>query len=201
MKQMPRPAVAQAGGYGCVGAAWQAHGDEIRAFLRRRLGDAHAADDVLQDVFFKAMRQGKAFCALDDPRAWLYKVARNALVDRSRTAHPAEPIEPLAEVLPAHEADPVPAVDALTGCLQRVLGELSAADADVLRACDIEGQTQGDYAQAHGLSLPAVKSRLLRGRERLRRRLVQVCRVRFDGLGQVSGHEGRAAEPEPDPGA
>lgn len=191
MRPVPPPLVPRAGGYACVGAAWQAHGEEIRGFLRRRLGDAHAADDVLQDVFFKAMRQGQAFCKLDDPRAWLFKVARNALVDRLRTTHPAEPIEPLAEALPAHETEPVSAVDALTGCLQRVLGELSPADADVLRACDIQGQTQADYAQSHGLSLPAVKSRLLRSRERLRRRLVQVCRVRFDGLGQVSGHEGR----------
>jgi RNA polymerase sigma-70 factor (ECF subfamily) len=197
MKQLPRPVTPQAGGYGCVGAAWQAHGEEIRGFLRRRLGDAHAADDVLQDVFFKAMRQGKAFCALDDPRAWLFKVAHNALVDRARTAHAAEPIEPLAELLPAHESEPVSAVDALTGCLQRVLGELSSDDADVLRACDIQGQTQADYAQAQGLSLPAVKSRLLRARQRLRRRLVEVCRVRFDDLGQVSGHAGRTPAPDP----
>ena len=51
------------------------------------LSDGDAADDVLQDVFVKAMRQGQGFCSLDNPRAWLFQVARNALVDRARTAH------------------------------------------------------------------------------------------------------------------
>ncbi len=199
MKQLSIPIVPQAGGYGCVAAAWQAHGEQIRSFLRHRLGDAQAADDVLQDVFFKAMRQGKNFCALDDPRAWLFKVAHHALVDRARSQHPAEPIEALAEVLPAPDAEPVSAVAALQGCLQRVLGEMPPDDAELLRACDIGGQTQADYAQAHGLSLPAVKSRLLRARQRLRSRLVEVCRVHFDDDGQVSGHAGRL--PTPDAGA
>jgi RNA polymerase sigma-70 factor (ECF subfamily) len=40
---------------------------------------------VLQDVFLKALRAGQNFCMLDNPRAWLFQVARNALVDRLRS--------------------------------------------------------------------------------------------------------------------
>jgi RNA polymerase sigma-70 factor (ECF subfamily) len=177
-------------GFACVTSAWQAHEAELRGYLRHRLGDADGAEDVLQDVFVKAMRQGQGFCSLDNPRAWLFQVARNALVDRARLAHPTVPLpEDLAEVaVQAH--DTPPPVDALADCLTRTLAELSAEDAEVLRACDLDGQTQRAFAQAHGLSLPAVKSRLLRARQRLRERLVKVCRVSFDA-GTVSGHAGR----------
>ncbi len=173
--------------YSCVSAAWNAHERELLGYLRHRLGDHAAADDVLQDVFVKAMRHGQGFCTLDDPRAWLFQVARNALVDRARTSHPTEPLpqgsaEPVAE--PPAQLEPV---DALTGCLERTLSELSADDSAIVRACDLQGQTLREFARANGLSLPAAKSRLLRARQRLRDRIATACQVRFETDGQVAG--------------
>jgi len=174
--------------FACVSSAWQAHEGELLGYLRHRLADADAADDVLQDVFVKALRHGQGFCTLDNPRAWLFQVARNALVDRVRTAHateplpdgPAEPVAPLPETMAP--------VDALANCLTRSLGELSPDDAAILRACDLEGHTVRSFADAHGLGLPATKSRLLRARQRLRDRLTTACQVRFDADGSVAGH-------------
>lgn len=182
--------------FACVAAAWRAHEGELRRYLRHRLPEAATADDMLQDVFLKAMRQGQGFCTLDHPRAWLFQVARNALADRAR-ARAARPVEPLPEELDpaqlaAPEAEPAP-IDALAECVTRVLGELAVEDASVLRACDLEGRTQRDFAEAQSLSLPAVKSRLLRARRRLRERLIRSCQVRFDVGGSVSGHVQRSA--------
>jgi RNA polymerase sigma-70 factor, ECF subfamily len=174
--------------FACVASAWQAHERALRGYLRRRLADADTADDVLQDVFVKAMRQGRGFCQLDQPRAWLFQVARNALVDRARAAHPMEPLPEGAEEPAAPALETVAPVDALAGCLLRSLGELSADDANILRACDLEGLGQRDFAQAHGLSLPATKSRLLRARQRLRHQLTTACQVRFEPDGCVAGH-------------
>ena len=179
--------------FACVASAWRAHEGELRGYLRHRLADAEAADDVLQDVFVKAMRQGQGFCTLDNPRAWLFQVARNALVDRARTAHPTEPLPEGPEEPVAPPEDSVAPVDALAECLDRSLGELSADDAAILRACDLEGMTQREFAAAHGLSLPATKSRLLRARQRLRDRLTTACRVSVDEDG-VAGHAGRAPD-------
>lgn len=186
----PKAESSPTGDFACVSSAWQAHEAELLAYLRHRLADADAAQDLLQDVFVKAMRQGQGFCRLDNPRAWLFQVARNALVDRARTSHATEPLpdDLPASVLQAGEA-PAP-VDALAGCLARTLDELAPDDAAVLRACDLQGRTQREFAQANGLTLPAVKSRLLRARERLRRRLTSLCRVHFDADG-VAGHSGR----------
>lgn len=175
--------------YDCVLRAWNAHERELRAHLAWRLGDAAAADDLLQDVFVKAMRAGRDFCVLDQPRAWLFQVARNALVDHLRR-HRSH--EPLPEDLPWQPSDPPPAVDALADCVERVLGQLAPADADILRRCDLEGQTQAEYARAHGLSVPGAKSRLQRARARLRERLTQMCGVRLDADG-VCCHTAPAA--------
>ena len=142
----------------CILNAWGEHESELRGYLSRRLTDRHLADDLLQEVFIKALRQGQAFCRLENPRAWLFQVARNTLVDQQRRGKGAVrlPTELMGE---SEELRPV---DALSECLERVLAELPADDREILRRCDIEGLKQQDFAVARGLmSLAAVKSRIL----------------------------------------
>ena len=146
-------------------------------------------EDLLQDVFVKAMRQGARFCTLDHPRAWLFQVARNALADHLRLAKAQVP---LPEDLPADEPEVAP-VDALAGCIEQVLAELPEGDRDILQRCDLEGMKLQDYADAHRLGLPAVKSRIQRARARMREAMIRTCRVRFDDAGQVCCHAPRAS--------
>lgn len=186
------------GSFACVAAAWRAHERELRRFLAHRLSDGDAAEDLLQDVFVKAMRQGEGFCTLDNPRAWLFQVARNAVIDRARAAKHLVRLDELELDLQAPTTGMLEPVDALAGCVDRVLGELAPKDAAILRACDIQGQTQRQFAKQHGLSLPATKSRLLRARQRMRDRLTTACRVNLDpDDGRVCGHDGRADDVSP----
>lgn len=172
----------------CLDRAWHANEKELRAFLAHRLGERHAAEDVLQDVFVKAIRQGSDFCQLDNSRAWLFQVARNALVDHLRLK---KDHTELPDDIPAPEAHTEP-VDALTGCLGRVLQELPEADGDIIRECDLNGVKQQTYADANGMSLSAAKSRLLRARQRMRELMTENCQVRFDDDGHVESHTPRS---------
>ena len=180
------------GAFACVAAAWDMHHAALQGYLTHRLSNADIAQDVLHDVFVKAMRQGQGFCALDNPRAWLFQVARNALVDRARTTHVAEPLPEGSSELSAPEPGLPDPVDALADCVGRCLGELNSEDAVILQACDLEGNTVRAFAESQGLTIPAAKSRLLRARQRLRDRLIRACQVHFDADGQVDGHVPRA---------
>jgi RNA polymerase sigma-70 factor (ECF subfamily) len=166
----------------CLLDAWSAHEAELHAYLRHRLGDDQDAQEALQDVFLKALRQGSRFCGVENARAWLFQVARNALADRLR-AHREH--LPLPEDLVAPEPQTTAPLDDLAQCLPRVLVELSEADRLALTLCDLEGQPQQVLADRLGLSLPGAKSRLQRARVRLRQRLVTACQVRFDDSGEV----------------
>jgi RNA polymerase sigma-70 factor (ECF subfamily) len=166
----------------CLLAAWSAHERELRAWLRHRLGNPVDAEDVLQDLFIKAMGQGERFCAIENARAWLFAVARNAVADRLRLGR--ETIELPADL--AAQADEVATVDSLVACLPRVLAELSAEDREAITVCDLQGLPQDEYARRKGLSLPGAKSRIQRARKRLREQLSRSCQVHLDGAGQVS---------------
>lgn len=171
-----------------MSAAWQSHEAELLGYLRHRLADADSANDVLQDVFVKAMRHGQGFCTLDNPRAWLFQVARNTLIDRARASHPHEPLPDGDDEPVAPQDESPPPVDALATCLERTMAELSADDAAILAACELAGRTLREFAEDQGLGVPAAKSRLLRARQRLRDRLATACQVRFEPDGTVAGH-------------
>lgn len=165
----------------CLMTAWDGNEAELRAWLRGRLGNAHDAEDMLQDLFLKAMRQDRKFCELTNARAWLFEVARNALADRLRLKK--EQVELPDDLATEHEE--TPAVESLSACLPRVLAGLPEEDREAITRCDLEGMTQEEYACLKGLSLPGAKSRVQRARRRLRDKLTEACQVKFDAAGKV----------------
>ena len=166
----------------CLNSAWTDHEPELRGWLRHRLGNPSEADDILQDLFLKALRQGERFCSVQNARAWLFEVARNTLADHLRVARNTVEL-PDDLVAPTDETD---TVDTLTACLPRVLSELSAQDREAITLCDLQGMAQADYARQKDLSLSAAKSRVQRARQRLRDRMTIACQVQIDVTGRVS---------------
>ncbi|QEW08258.1 sigma-70 family RNA polymerase sigma factor [Nitrincola iocasae] len=168
----------------CVLRAWQLHEKELRAFLYHQLQHVDETDDCLQDVFVKSMQQGKGFCELANPKAWLFRVAKNSLIDRYRRSRPWTELNP-EHPQPETDRD---AIDELDLCLRRNIRELEPTDREIIEACDLQGMAQLDYAQQQGLTLTATKARLRRARQRLRRLLVTNCQVRFNEVGNVCCH-------------
>ncbi len=171
--------------FDCVLRAWHDHQAELRSFLIGRLDEPAMADDLLQDVFFKAMREGQNFCVLENPRAWLFRVARNALTDSHRLRKHWVPVP---DHLPDERAPERAPVDELDACIEATLPYLVESDRDILRACDLGPMSQDAYARAQGLSLPAAKARIRRARERLREALARRCNVILDESGNVCCH-------------
>jgi RNA polymerase sigma-70 factor, ECF subfamily len=106
-----------------VRAAYDAHGPELYRLALRGLGDAGAAQDVVQETFLRAWRHRERF----DPdraslRTWLFEIARNVVVDvqRARGARPW--LRELADHETMERTAP-PAAGAWDGVLRRVVVE------------------------------------------------------------------------------
>ena len=175
---------AGASPYRCVLDAWIAHESELHAFLIGQVHDPALADDLLQDVFLKAVREGARFCGLDSPRAWLFQVTRHVVIDQYRLRKPTVPV---VDALPAPESSQTP-VDALSSCLAHALQGLDEDDRDVVQRCDLDGQTQRAYAEAHGLRGGGGGPRPGRPRPRRRRQLIERGGGRFAPAGHVCCH-------------
>lgn len=130
------------------------------------------ADDVYQDTFLTAYKKLSTFQGRSELGTWLYRVAANLCFMRLR-AKKARPAAPLGEAVPDGEPGPEEAVrkkelsEAVTAALAALPAEHRLAV--VLR--DIEGLSAAETARTLKLSVPAVKSRLHRGRLALKARL------------------------------
>jgi len=173
----------------CYTVTWRQHKGEVLGFLEHRTGCDSEAEDLLQEIFLKVLLQGKSFCELDNPRAWLFRVARNLLIDRQRLANARAPLLPLGDTspddFPAVSAPEVEPIDLLSHCLPGVLSRLAEKDREAIQLCDMQGITPNDYAKTTGLTVSAAKSRLQRARLRLRSLLAKACQVSYDSDGKV----------------
>lgn len=165
----------------CIIQAWHQNENELRNWLMSKLKSPSEADDLLQTIFENAMLHREIFCSLKNARAWLFKVARNTLIDRYRLK---KNLVELEENMPIDESATF-AVDELSQCIPRVLSELSKEDQEIITQCDLEGVSQQTYANNYNISLSAAKSRIQRARKRFRQTLEKNCQVRKDDTGNV----------------
>jgi RNA polymerase sigma-70 factor, ECF subfamily len=159
--------------------------ERLRPFVARRVprGDV---DDVLQDVFLRVQR---ALPGLRDEERfgpWMYRVARSAIAEnhRQRSRHPvleAEEAQPLAP----EASDPTPLEAEVAAYLLPLIGRLPPQYREALTLTELEGLTQQAAADALGVSLSGAKSRVQRGREKLRALLGDCCRIGVDVRGRV----------------
>jgi DNA-directed RNA polymerase specialized sigma24 family protein len=91
----------------CILDAWRRHERELGRFPLRRTGSEAEADDLLQEVFLRGAGRGADFCGMHNPRAWLFRIARNLLVDRLRLARDVVPLLlAVTASMPAQAAGP-----------------------------------------------------------------------------------------------
>ncbi len=166
----------------CIINAWGKHEAELRGFLTRQSGNPVQAEDILQETFLRAITEGAKFCSLENPRAWLFRVARNQFIDQSRKAESKNGEIP--DNFP-DDLEEIPAIKTLDACLPKALAELNEEDREAIEHCDLEGMLQSQFAQEKGLTLAGAKSRVQRARKRLKSELVELCKVNFDEAGNV----------------
>jgi RNA polymerase sigma-70 factor (ECF subfamily) len=155
-------------GTDAVLALFDAHQREIYAYLLRMVGDPMWAEDLVQEAFLRALRHRGDLAALENPRAWLYRVATNvalnAIKRRNRFAW-----LPWREAEARAAPEPDLADAALgRGALEQALGALPVALRAPLLLYGHYGLSVAEVAQALGISVGAAKMRLHRARQALR---------------------------------
>ena len=150
------------------------------------------AEDIVQDVFFKAYNKLEQFQGNSKFSTWLTRIAVNESLMRlrkrktSRTVSMDQDVQTDEGSIPRDFADWGPDPEQQYGSselgdiLQKTIAGLSPGFRTVFTLRDIEHLSTEETAQALGLSVPAVKSRLLRARLQLRERLSRYLK-RKDG--------------------
>ncbi len=153
------------------------------------------AEDVVQDAFLKAYENLGQFQGQSKFYTWLVRIAVNEALMRLRRRRPErmvsldEDVKTEEDSMPREIADWSPNPEQmynqseLRDILSRTIQGLPASFRTVFVLRDVEGLSTEETAEALELSIPAVKSRLLRARLQLRERLNKYFKSRRDGDG------------------
>ena len=160
----------------------------LRNFIRRRVADESEAEDILQDVFYELIEAYRLMKPIEQVGAWLYRVARNRIIDGFRKKKP-EPFsaekDPEAEggdslsledLLPSPDAGPEAtyARSILLEELEEALEELPEEQRKVFLAHEFEGKSFKELAAETGVSVNTLLSRKHHAVLYLRRRLQSI---------------------------
>jgi len=150
-----------------------------RYVSRNSCGDRSLAEDVTQETWLRAVREWRRKGPPDQPIAWLTTVARNLLASYYRRYSPAslDTVTP-GELLAAFDDGRAAESAEMTSLVCRALARLPSAQAALLEAFHFEDRRMAQIAHVSGVSERAVEGRLRRARERLRRELQSMLKVK-----------------------
>ncbi len=144
------------------------HHGEIYGYLARLLNDRAAAEDLVQETFLRAFRARNQIASLDNPRAWLYKIATNLAINAvKRRQRLAWLPWSAARRWESGQADIGEQVSTQTA-VEEALGRLPVEYQAPLLLSIHFGLTIDELASTLGCSAGAVKVRLFRAREMFR---------------------------------
>jgi RNA polymerase sigma factor (sigma-70 family) len=156
----------------------------LATFIRRRVSDPLDAEDVLQDVLHDFVRAYRLPEPIEQAGAWLFRVARNRIIDRFRRRKTRPAADVIADPdddgeyrldlpLPAREAGPdaLMARSAVLEALQSALEDLPAEQREVFIAHEIDGSSFREIALRTGVAVNTLLARKRYAIRRLRARL------------------------------
>jgi RNA polymerase sigma-70 factor (ECF subfamily) len=153
------------------------HHDELYRYLRRRVGAGPAADLAAETFVTAFARRGAYRPQTADARPWLYGIAHNLLRNHLRherrqlaayARHGAEPLADAGAVTEFSMADARADAAAVSARLAQILARMPAGDRDVLLLFAWADMSYAEVAEALGIPVGTVRSRLNRARKQLR---------------------------------
>lgn len=160
---------------------WKEYKNAMHGFIKKRVADAHVADDLLQEVFLKIHKASGDTGSVTNIRAWIYGITRNAITDYYRS-------KKYSSDIPDHltyPEDDRKVLREISTCMMPMIENLPNIYREALILSDIEGLSQKQVAEIQGISHSGAKSRVQRGRRMLKDMMLRCCRFEFDRKGSV----------------
>lgn len=162
---------------------WNQMHEQLRQFIATRVTDKTAVDDILQDVFIKLQTQLHQLKNDSKTTSWIYQITRNVLVDYYRQQKKERQLQ--EGFSPSAMSDGPDHTQEFALCVLPMIESLPKNYRDAVYLTEIEGLSQKELAKRLDISYSGAKSRVQRGREKLKDILLACCDIQTDQYGNV----------------
>ncbi|MBC8442167.1 MAG: sigma-70 family RNA polymerase sigma factor [Deltaproteobacteria bacterium] len=151
-------------------------------YINGKVADPLQAEDICQDVFLKIQSNLDKLNDEANIEPWIFKIAKFTVIDFYRS----KKTEPLPNIIKSevHIEKDIVAAQGLDG-IKTIIETLPDKYATVLKLFKLQKLTAREITIKTGLSLSAVKSRLLRGKAMFNKKLKACCDVQLNKNGDI----------------
>jgi RNA polymerase sigma-70 factor (ECF subfamily) len=167
-----------------VNLIWTEFHKELKAIILNKTRNAADTDDILQEVFIKIIRNIDKINQSQNMRQYLYGMVRNAVNDYFRKRNHNLDLSEIEEIISEEETQ---SLNKTIGecCVKPFIQKLAPNYRDALLITEFQQISQKDLAQKLNISYSGAKSRVQRGKEKLKELILNCCLVQTDTYGNV----------------
>jgi RNA polymerase sigma-70 factor, ECF subfamily len=157
---------------------------ELKAFILNKTRNSADTDDILQDVFLKIIRNIDKVNQAENLRHYLYGIVRNAINDYFRNRKSIIDSAEIEDKITEEETQSLNTTIA-EGCIKPFINKLPDNYRDALLITEFQDISQKELAEKLNISYSGAKSRVQRGKEKLKDLLLQCCAYKTDIYGNI----------------
>lgn len=164
----------------------------LLAYVRSKIRSKEDAEDIMQNVFAKISANADSLSEKDKIQNWLFTVTRNAVIDYYRVNAKKKNVE-LNESISEQllEEENTDSTKGLDSCVATMIALLPEEYKGIVEDAEINGISQKELAEKYGMAYSSMRSRVQRGRERLKQLFYNCCHIKTDNRGNVLQAQGR----------
>jgi RNA polymerase sigma-70 factor, ECF subfamily len=166
---------------------WLKFSHPVKDFIRNQTHSADVTDDILQEVFIKIHQNLHLLRDEERVAGWVFQIARNTVLNYFRTQKKQLENQEFHQFeIEGESYFKENNLNEMVGIwLEEFKKDLDPKYREALQLVDIEGITQVELANRLGISISGAKSRVQRGREQLKQKLIDCCPVKTDQYGNI----------------
>ena len=154
----------------------------IYLYIRKRVSNQLDAEDLTQEVFYKLSKSNND--KVENIKSWLYTIAQNTITDYYRKQkHITEELDNIAFVAENSEEDVVREFSSC--CITPFVNQLPADYRLIMTLSELEDISQKEIAERLDMNYTSVRSKIQRGRKKLRALISDCCTVVQGGKGSI----------------
>ena len=162
--------------------------DELRFklihYVRTKV-DVDVSEDLVHDILLRVLQNEDALANADEPLAWIYTVAKNRITDHYRKQSRISTTNTFHDLETDSDNMPDSVDNDFAKCLKPLTDRLEPKYKEALLLTDFNEVKQVDAAKQIGVSVSGMKSRVQRGRAKLKEALLACCAIEQDRFGKV----------------
>lgn len=158
----------------------------LLTYIRSKIKSKEDAEDILQNVFIKISNHVNTLSEKERLNNWVFTVTRNAIIDyyRVHASRKSTSLDESDADYMVEDAAP-DSTKGLEHCLHSMISLLPEEYKNIIIDSELKGEKQKDLAAKYNMAYPSMRSRVQRGRERLKQLLYNCCHIETDARGNI----------------